>query len=87
MTDLIAAERKVTKASSADLIQRWVLFAQVKPASVKAYTKGAKNFLGYMKANGISNINREVLISYRAFLGEKYKAASANLTRMPDDSC
>lgn len=79
MTDLIATERKVTKASSADLIQRWVLFAQVKPASVKAYTKGAKNFLGYMKANGISNINREVLISYRAFLGEKYKAASANL--------
>ena len=82
MTGLVVSESKVTSmpmANSADLIQRWVAFAQVKPASVKAYTKGAKNFLGYMKVNGISNITREVLISYRAFLGEKYKAASANL--------
>lgn len=82
MTGVIRAESKVTKAEAvnqADLVAKWIAFAQVKPASVRAYTKGVKNFFAFLKTNAISNITREVLTSYREYLGGKYKAASANL--------
>lgn len=82
MTGLIKAESKITKVAvdnQIDLVAKWITFAQVKPASVRAYTKGVKNFFAFLKANAISNITREVLTSYREYLGGKYKAASANL--------
>ena len=82
MTGLIEVKSKVMKASAvnnAELVTKWLAFAQVKPASVRAYTKGVKNFLAFVKTNDISGITREVLIGYKEYLGGKYKAVTANL--------
>lgn len=87
MAALIKAESKVINKSAASyegLIERWVKFAQVKPASIVGYTKGVKNFLSFLQAQGIFEITRETLLSYREFLGVKreakeYKATTCNL--------
>ena len=50
------------------MFAKWIKFAQVKPASVAGYTKGVKNFFSFAKANGISDITRDVLLSYREYL-------------------
>lgn len=85
MTELIAVEAgrsKVTTTKAADwaaFVEGWIKFAQVKPVSVNSYMKGVKNFFAFLKANGISDITRDTLLSYREYLGAKYKAATANL--------
>ncbi|MBR4903692.1 MAG: tyrosine-type recombinase/integrase [Selenomonadaceae bacterium] len=82
MTGLIEVKSKVMTeetVNQADLVAKWIAFAQVKPASVRAYTKGVKNFFAFVKTNDISNITREVLIGYKEYLGVKYRAATANL--------
>lgn len=82
MTGLVKIESKVTKkamANQAELLHKWIQFAQVKPSSVKAYTKGVRNFFAFVSAQGVSNVSRETFLSYRENLGAKYKAATANL--------
>ena len=71
MTGLIEVKSKVMTGAAvnqADLLAKWLAFTQVKPASVRAYTKGVKNFFAYLKANGISEITREVILSYREYI-------------------
>ena len=83
MKSLMTVESKAVSTTAADwteFVDGWIKFAQVKPSSVKAYTKGVKNFFAWLVANDISsNITRETLLSYREYLGAKYKASSANL--------
>lgn len=61
------------------LVNRWIAFAQVKPASVAAYTKGVRNFERFCTSNGITTPTREVMIQYRDFLGSNYANTTANL--------
>lgn len=82
MASLIAFESQVTKKQTPNyesLVEKWIEFAQVKPASVVGYMKGIKNFFAFSQANGISEITREVLLAYRDYLRTNYKPASANL--------
>lgn len=96
MTGLITVESKVITNPLIDcesLFAKWIKFAQVKPSSVVGYTKGVKNFLSFARANGIAEITREVLLSYKEYLRplrpeEKpdpivgnagYKASTSNL--------
>lgn len=71
MKGLITVESKIIKKPTPDydlLFAEWIKFAQVKPTSVAGYTKGVKNFFAFARANGISEITRDVLLSYRAYL-------------------
>ncbi|MBO4780067.1 MAG: tyrosine-type recombinase/integrase [Selenomonadaceae bacterium] len=71
MTQLITLESKVTKSSTLSydsFCKKWVEFLQVKPASVKAYVKGVKNFFAFLQKKNISEITRAVLLSYREYL-------------------
>lgn len=82
MAGLVAVESKVMTTATQNygaLFAKWLEFAQVKPASVASYTKGVKNFFAFVQAAGVSEINRDVLLSYREHLGATYRAATANL--------
>ena len=71
MTNLIKVESKVIKPANANysnLVEEWIKFAQVKPQSVKAYIKGVRNFLSYLKAHNVTELSREVLTQYREYL-------------------
>ena len=86
MTGLIAVESKVMNNGAAgyeNFFAKWIKYVS-NPASVKAYTKGVKNFFNFCKGNGISSIDRDVIQAYREYLnpaktGAKYKASTANL--------
>ena len=62
-----------------ELVGKWIAFAQVSPSSVKSYKKGIRRLVEFINSNGIKEISREVVISYREYLKGKYAAATANL--------
>ena len=72
------------RADYDELITRWVAFAQVKPTSVRSYTKGVRNFFAFAAAQNLHGITRDALLAYRANLAAlvaegKYKPSTANL--------
>lgn len=86
MTNLIKAESKVMTPATTNytsLVEDWIKFAQVKPTSVKAYTKGVKNFLQYLKSHNVTELSREVLTSYREYL--RPITAEESRHGIPDD--
>lgn len=64
---------------NADLVGRWISFAQVTPASEKSYRKGIKRFAEYCAVNQISTFSRELFINYREYLKSKYSGSTTNL--------
>ena len=61
------------------LVDRWINFAQVKPTTEKAYRKGIKNFVGYLRKVGINSpadVTRQNCVDYRNNLETAYKSAS-----------
>lgn len=70
---------ELVKVESAELIERWVKDAQVKPASVEAYNKCVRHMLEYFVENGIRAPTRADMLKYREYLGAKYKASTAGL--------
>lgn len=80
MAKIVANEMEVVEEGfNFSLVTKWIAFAQVKPASVKAYEKGLKRLREYFASNGIVNPTRENLIQYREYLGKTYAATTANL--------
>ena len=64
---------------NASIVERWIKFAQVKPASEKAYRKGFKNFLNFLQSVGVNSlvdVTRDIVIDYRNYLEDKYKSPS-----------
>ena len=73
MTTAIAVQVKVLDSA---LINKWLSFSQIKPASVKSYVKGIKNFANYCSVNSITVPTREDILDYRNYLETEYKSAS-----------
>ena len=61
------------------LADKWIAFAQVKPASVKSYKKGVRRLAEYVAGKKIATFDRQMMIEYRNFLSEKYAPTTANL--------
>ena len=62
-----------------NLADNFLAFAQVKPASVKAYRKGIRNLANFFNSQNIVTPTRDNLVAYREHLAEKYSAATCNL--------
>ena len=62
------------------LLNRYVGFLDVSPASVRSYISGVKRFLNYLSENGISQPTRDTVISFKRSLSEKYSANTGALT-------
>ena len=58
------------------LVERWLSFSQIKPASVKSYVKGIKNFAAYCQVKSITVPTREDILNYRRYLELSYKSAA-----------
>ncbi len=75
------AENVTVKQAGVDfnLADKWLQFAQVSQASLKAYAKGIKRLAEYFSANGITSPTRENLLKYREYLSRRYATKTANL--------
>ena len=81
MTQAVSkVESQVLKAGSLfNLADKWIAFAQVSAASVKAYGKGIKRLQEWTAANQIITPTRGDMVAYREYLGVKYQPTTANL--------
>ena len=61
------------------LSDKFLAFAQVKPASVKAYRKGIKNLANFFNLHKITTPTRDSLVAYREYLAGKYAVTTCNL--------
>ena len=68
-----------TLTSILSMVDSWIAFAQVSPASEKSYRKGIRRLAEYCRANSISAPSRADMLAYRAYLQEKYSPATVNL--------
>lgn len=61
---------------TADLFGRWIEYLDAKPKTIATYTRAARQFINYMKAQGITAPSRESVISYRESLEQDGKSAA-----------
>ena len=61
------------------LTAEWIAFADVQPVTQATYNRALKNFASWIKSNGITEINREVCISYRDSILETLKPSTCRL--------
>ena len=78
MQELTTVNNSVTVLRE-NLFDKWILFAQVKDSSAKAYSDGIKYLADYFAANHISRPTREDFLNWREFLKNNYSVATANL--------
>lgn len=66
---ILAQDTAITaQALSADLYQRFVSYIDAKPKTVETYSKALRQLFAYLHENGISNPQREDILSYRESL-------------------
>lgn len=79
MKNLAVMDGNEIEVKDFSLVERWIKFADVKPASEKSYRKGIKNFINFLREIGIDNpcsVTRENILDYKNFLEKKYKSVS-----------
>lgn len=64
---------------NSELVNRWIAFAQVIPASEKSYRKGVRRLSEYCAENKIREFSRKMFVDYREFLIQKYSGSTVNL--------
>ena len=64
---------------NSELVNRWIAFAQVTPASEKSYRKGIRRLSEYCDENKIREFSRKMFVDYREFLVQKYSGSTVNL--------
>ena len=80
MTQAVSkVKNQVLAGSIFSLADKWIAFAQVSAASVKAYGKGIKRLQEWTAANQIFTPTRGDMVAYREYLGVKYQPTTANL--------
>ena len=62
-----------------DLLSRFIQYIDVSPSSVKSYISGVRKFIRYLSVNGINTPTREIVLTYKKELSEKYSANSTAL--------
>ena len=77
MKSLAVMDSNKVEVKDFSLIDKWIRFAQVKPASEKSYRKGIKNLANFLRGIGIdspADVTREIVTEYRGYLERKYKS-------------
>lgn len=78
-TALMTTQNSVDNQNFFALAEKFLAYAQVSAASVKAYSKGIKRLREYFTAKSIAYPTREVILEYREHLKAHYAATTANL--------
>lgn len=77
MNDLTTASNALTTASfKADLLTRFIAYADVKPKSKETYLRCIKQFFIFLQKNGINAPTREDVIAYREELKGTHKPST-----------
>jgi len=77
MNDLTVTSSALTTTEfKADLLSRFIAFADVKEKSKETYLRCIKQFFVYLQQNGIKAPSREDVIAYREGLKESHKAST-----------
>ena len=63
-----------------NLLEKWILFSQVKESSGESYLQGIKRLAEWFRAKHIHRPTREDFINYREFLRKNFSVATANLS-------
>ena len=58
---------------NAGLFERWTAFIDASPKTVETYSKNIRRFLAYLQSNGITQPQRDDILSYRDYLKAHYK--------------
>ena len=78
--EVIAVVRPASPAVSgftAELFERWVGYIDASPRTVETYNKAVRQFLSYLKDNGISQPTREDVISFKEYMASTHKPTTA----------
>lgn len=78
--EVIAVVRPATPAVSgftAELFERWVGYIDASPRTVETYNKAVRQFLSYLKDNGITQPAREDVISFKEYMASTHKPTTA----------
>lgn len=78
--EVIAVVRPATPAVSgftAELFERWVGYIDASPRTVETYNKAVRQFLSYLKDNGINQPTREDVISFKEYMASTHKPTTA----------
>lgn len=67
---------KTLPANKATLLEEFVSYLDVKPASAKTYTKAIKQFFNYLSDQKITNPTRDDVIAWREELKENHSAST-----------
>ena len=70
---------KSTAEKIAELTQDWLKFTDVQPTTLATYNRALKNFTKWLAENSISEVTREVVISYRDELLENLAPTTCRL--------
>ena len=65
--------------SIAKLAKEWIDFVDVQPTTFATYNRAMKNFLRWLADNGVMEVNREVVITYRDSLLQKLQPTTCRL--------
>ena len=58
---------------NAGLFERWTAFIDASPKTVETYSKNIRRFLAYLQSNGITQPQRDNILSYRDYLKAHYR--------------
>ena len=58
---------------NAGLFERWTSFIDASPKTVETYSKNIRRFFAYLQSNGITQPQRDDILSYRDYLKTHYK--------------
>jgi len=78
--EVIAVVRPASPAVSgftAELFERWVGYIDASPRTVETYNKAVRQFLSYLKDNGITQPTREDVISFKEYMASTHKPTTA----------
>jgi integrase/recombinase XerC len=78
--EVITVARPATPAVSgftAELFDRWTRYIDASPRTVETYNKAVRQFLSYLKDNGISQPAREDVISFKEYMASTHKPTTA----------
>lgn len=74
MNELIQTENKAIVAGfNFNMFERWTAFLDTKPKTVKTYSISIKQFISYLRENGIASPTRADIIAYRESLTATHK--------------
>lgn len=80
MNDITVMNRPAAPAVSgftAELFGRWTSYIDAAPKTVETYNKAVRQFIIYLKENGITQPTREDIITYKEYIASAHKPTTA----------